>query len=409
MKNKSWTLQNQTLLVLDTAILVIGLWAPLAPNFLAKGIVSATFLYILIRSANRSVIKKYTIFKLTVLILLFPGIVWATTLSPYDAIRFLPILLLVFCFPFNFLKLKFEFLGATSFLIILFLVFGQIGILLGNDFALSFREKFYAIDQNLWSNSSEYHVANTIFYRFREFRAAGFLYNPNLYSLLISLYLFIFFQILYKNDFLQLNGYNFLKGFIFIFVGAMVVFSIYLSGSRTGLLVVLIYFAIILSMNLKIEGIFYAATLLFFFLFSCLFFVIYNKEAFWSKAFGPEGSIGIKLSVVREYLYQAETVNIISGGEFFILLDTEFSYWLAAGGVLGLVGVGLFYLFYFWNVVALRSIVLCLLLTSLTNSVFYGLQSGVVATLLFVIVTNYQYRSRQAVPAQFSRLIKPTP
>lgn len=98
--------------------------------------------------------------------------------------------------------------------------------------------------------------------------------------------------------------------------------------------------------------------------------------------------LAIGLWAPSEYLFQEEIINIISGGEFFILFDTEFSYWLGAGGLLGVIGVGLSYLFYFRNVMASRPIVRCLILTSLTNSVFHGLQSAVVATLLFVIVTH---------------------
>lgn len=338
-------------------------------------------------------LKNDIFLRVLIIILMFPGFFWASVLSPYDMLRFAPIGFLVICFPFSSLAINYKIIIFSTLVIISFLIYFQILCITGSENILFIRDKLYPIEINLWSSAPQYGVTSSLLYGFREFRAAGIFYNPNLHALMISLFFFIFMETFRFFHTFSSTNFPAFGGALVVTVSLAVLYSLYLTGSRTGILVFLIYFGLFALGRIYRLNSRHFQILVLIILCSFVLGMGFNFHNISMYLLSENGSLGIKFKILFDYLSMASIFNIFWGGEFFILFDAEYSYWIGASGVSGLIGLVLFYLFYFKKVVALRSVIVCLLLTSATNSVFYGLQTGVLVTFLFVILTSIQYQN----------------
>ena len=131
--------------------------------------------------------------KAAIISLLVPGLILAVIYSSQDVIRFMPIIFLVLLYPYRFIRIDANLIQRACILTIAYLFLTQILIAIGYDPVVQFRSQWYEIP----GSSHIYGYADNLTYGFREFRAGGLYYNPNVYA---SVLIFVYFIFLYSKS-----------------------------------------------------------------------------------------------------------------------------------------------------------------------------------------------------------------
>ena len=368
---------------LDTSIIISALAAPIMPSIYAKQLV-IVFLGIFVLRLMATSWQKKLPHKAIIFALLISGIAVTAYTSPENLRRFVPVLLLIFGFPFSGLTLSNRTLMNALIVIIGYLVVTQIFIALGNVQALMFRDAWYPIENNAWA----YGNTDTLFFEFREFRAAGIFYNPNLLGLYVTLYFFLYASIVSSMDASVRRRLLWSKNAIFKLTSVVVIFSTYLTGSRTSLIALLVFlFLNSLGSSLSLKSVLNNKRAILFGFFGLAFSIYYLWEKVSEGIFEDQGSANIKYRILWNYVQNADLTALIIGGDFSRQFDAEYGYWLGATGLLGVVGLGLMLRLYYLEVPVLRPFIVAILLMAIGNSVFYGLPSGTIATMAFVTLS----------------------
>ena len=186
----------------DTMFIMLVMLAVVMPVFLAKPILQASLIFLLVRIIICKDFYPYKKKKIIIFILFAPGILGAFLVSQEHLVRFVGIMLIVLGFPFLSFKIKQFPILITSILILIYLCVSQILILQDNQLMIDFRDFGY---KNEWSYAfDQYGSVENIFREFIDFfkndyiRAGGLYYNPNVLGVVILLYFFIF-NITWKN------------------------------------------------------------------------------------------------------------------------------------------------------------------------------------------------------------------
>lgn len=369
---------------IDTSIVFFALVAPVMPGIYAKQLVVAALGIVVLRLLLASNLKDWLLHKIIILLLLFPSLAVAVFNSPENLVRFAPALLLTFGFPFSGLRICIRPIIIALLFIIAYLVSTQFLIALGNAPAIAYRDAWYPIENNVWS----YGDTETLFVAFGQFRAAGIFYNPNVLGLVLTLYFYLYASLSSAGLSNSKNTFRDDKTRIFIIISLIVIFSVYFTGSRTALIALLsfLYFTILgskVSLNrfLTKKAILAGLT-------GAAFILYFLWERVWQGIADEQGSANIKFQILMDHLQSADLTTLLIGGVFSLQFDAEYGYWVGAVGFLGIIALGIMLRLYYKQIPTLPPIIIGLLLMAIGNSVFYGLLTGTIAAMVFLILSS---------------------
>ena len=366
------------------------------PLFIAKQLVLLSLSFLLVRIVTSVDIFFYAKNKIIIFTLLMPGIFGAFFASPEDLVRFLGILLIVLGFPYSSFKIKHFPIVLLSSIILLYLIVTQILALQGNQIILSLRDiaynyenaevhRGYGVTDNIFKNLFDFSYLKT--------RGGGLYSNPNTLAGIVIIYFFIF-DISWKY-FNQIRSYgkkNWDKYFYWC-IFSLVFFCLMQTKSKTYLIAFLAYLIfqhldVINLLRLRIKKKL-MITLFFGVGIFSLFFVKFIEAIFLEG-----GSVFIKNSILFNYLENASVFNLIFGGIFFNF-DAEFSLWIGAVGLIGVIAFFNFYRMVYQYSPQSKPLLISLLLTSFGNSLFYSKLLVSILIPLFVILLSSSKRPNE--------------
>ena len=374
------------------------------PDNLAKPLVVFLVAVFALHQRKQLLAREWATTKWCLLILLTPGLILTIYHTPVEFLRFMPITLLIVLFPYTRISLNLPRVYYTSLCIVIYLITSQILIAIGNEYFLILRDVWYPFKKDL--NPFDMGVMTNIFFDYGRYRAGGIFHNPNVMA--SNLFLcFLMFSV-------SRNGIekNRLSTPLFLILIAAVGASMYLTGSRTYMFVYILYIMAQTYSLCSISAFLHKNPVKFLIvgILAVLGFV-YVLLGFWERmvqGFTSEGSLGIKVAIVRDYidsrLADGDYVSLLFGG-VHSNFDAEWGQWFAALGFVGLFSI-LIYYFMIWRVIpASFALVLCFLLVGLGNTLIYGMASAfqvliVVITLAHAhahayVVTKYSHHARR--------------
>jgi|GEM_PF-6656387 len=365
-------------------ILPLVFFSALAPTNVAKILCIASIILVLLAGLRISSLNKYLGWKLAISLFFLPGIFNSLFLGPENLVRFTPILLLSWLYPYDPIPIDIKLLRVACFLLLCWLVVGQILLALGNPGMVTIRDGYYPIELNVWN----YGISETLSFNLREFRAGGVYYNPNVLAGCIFLtYLPLYILRNYSEKQMKWSAYSTPLFHISTLIAGS---GLFLAGTRTYLVVFIIMFLlprfsslIGLLKRLKIN----LSNLLLFLAISFLFSFV-APQIFSGFGASSDGSISIKNQILLSYINSSDAIQLLFGGIYNVHFDAEYGYWLGSAGALGLLAVLLFYLMIAVNSRTLRSIIFLLLLIGIGNSLLYGLLTSTLIVPVIILLVK---------------------
>jgi hypothetical protein len=376
---------------LDTMLILFAMVATIMPIHTAKPLLGIFLIFLFIKIIINKDIFLYVIQKTIIFTLFIPGIIKAILVAPENLIRFAGIILIILGFPFSSFKINKYYIILFSCIIFLYLITTQLLLLNGNQTILDLRKFLYDYES---TGNHDYGITDNILkniFNFSEGKRGGGLYtNPNTFAGLIVLFFFIF-------DISWKYHYEFIDNFkkkkwknIIIYYGviSLVFISLMQAKSKTFIISFLIYFVFknisildLLKSKLKKKFIFYL------FLSLAIFFLLFDNilDGFLTET----GSANIKFSLLFNFLKNVSLNNLFFGGIFDINFDAEYGYWIAASGLLGIIGFLIFYIMILQYSNQSKSLILTFLTISIGSTLFYNLlYISILISLLIILLSS---------------------
>ena len=381
---------------LDTLLILFLMFVTILPLFIAKQLVILSVSFLVVRIVISADIFFYLKNKIIIFTLLMPGILGAFFASPEDLVRFSGILFLVLGFPFSSFKIKHSYIIVLSSLILLYLIITQILIMQENQIILNFRDFAYyyenvEVHRNHWITDNIF--KNLFDFSYWKARGGGLYSNPNTLSGVVIIYFFIF-DISWKYFNQSINyGKKKWNKYFYQSIFLLVLFCLMQTKSKTYLIAFLAYLIfqhldVINLLRLRIKKK----------LIVPLFFGVGILSLFYGKVIDgiilEGGSANIKYSILFNYLENASVFNLIFGGIFFNF-DAEFSLWIGATGLIGVIAFFNFYRMVYQYSPQSKTLLISLLLISLGGSLFYSLLLVSILIPLFVILLSSSKRPNE--------------
>ena len=374
---------------LDTFLIMLVMFVTILPLITAKQLVFLSLSLLLMRIIISKDIFFFPKKKIIIFILFMPGIFGAFLFSPDNLVRFFGILLLVFGFPFSSFKIKHSFIMVLSSLILLYLIITQILIMQENQIILDFRDFAYyyeGVEAHRNHRTPDNILMNVFDFSYWKARGGGLYSNPNTLSGVVIMYFFIFdISWKYFNQSINYDKKKWNKYF-YQSIFLLVLFCLMQTKSKTYLVAFLAYLIFqhldvinLLRLRIKKKLIIH------------LLFGVGILSLFFGKIidglFLVGGSAFIKYSIFFNYLENASLFNLIFGGIFFNF-DAEFSLWIGAVGLIGVVAFFNFYRMVYQHSPQSKALLISLLLISFGGSLFYSLLLVSILIPLFVILLS---------------------
>jgi hypothetical protein len=319
---------------------------------------------------------------------MIPGLILVAQSDFSECLRFGPILITLSCFPFAKMNPSLRVLNVTAFLCLLYIVFLQIGIAFGNGLATSIRDNYYPFSRT--KNVFATGVISELDFEYGSYRAGGIFHNPNVMGAFVFLLTILFFQTIGSAQHIV----NKLQIGIVITLAFL---SLYLSGSRTYILAMFVFFSMTFIVTdikniVRFKSI-RARTIVILVVraIACLYLV----KLIWSRflqGFSESGSFTVKKNIIQEYLddllRRDDVGTILLGGETNVMFDGEYGYWLGAVGLVGLIAIFSFYIVNAIRYPGLRAQIVGLVLVGFGNSLFYALPTGTMTLIIFIAFRN---------------------
>lgn len=376
---------------LDTFIILILMFSPIAPVSVAKLLVIFSLMLFIIRIILLSKIS-ITQNKILIIILLLPGIAITAINSPADLIRFIIFFILIMGFPFSDFSINQKYVLRFSFFILLYLIVTQIFIAINNPIFFSFRENWYPNEFDyVWQNINMYGVttAGNILTSIGKVRAGGLFYNPNVLASVITLYFFIF--LISLDNFRWEKTTFYIKLLYFLFL-SLIFLSLAFTFSKTYMVSFVLFFLLkevtkinFVKLSIKFWHLFTIPAIL------LILFFLYDEII--SSFYKVDGSMNIKLSTIYIYIMNEDVFSLIFGGRHDVFFDMEYGYWIGASGIIGFIGLFIFFRILYLRVKIVRLYLLIFLLMSIGNSLFYGLLTGVIALNVIIISSSIYFKN----------------
>ena len=314
----------------------------------------------------------------------------AIFISPEDVIRFVPVLLFVFGFPFYDFNVRPLPIRLFAAFILVYLITTQTLLAFGNLTLIDFRNTWYPNEYgHLWN----YGIIDSVLLSLGKFRAGGLYFNPNVLASIVVLYYFMFSISSQYDDKNYINGkkkkINLRKVINIIFLG-LVSFSLLFTNSRTAMAALIGYISVKnFDMDLLKKGLIKKKSL-WIGLFTLIFlFVIYDSLIEGVTT----GSANIKFEKLMRYFNNTNFFKVLLGGTFNVQFDNEFGNWIGASGLLGILSWIVILRMLYLVVPLTGSLIVAILLTAIGNTLFYGLLSGSIVIILILITSSYYWQS----------------
>tara|TARA_Y100000389_G_scaffold143669_1_gene141970 strand:+ start:10965 stop:12107 length:1143 start_codon:yes stop_codon:yes gene_type:complete len=370
---------------IDNFLILFLMIAIVMPTSLAKLLIILAFFLISLRIIKINKIS-FGNTKIIILALITPGIMLTALNSTQELLRFVVILILLLGFPFTGFRFNKKLIMNFCSLILIYLIFTQIFIGLEVDWLISFRGTWYPheyasiFDWQAFINLSEDKSISEII---GKYRLGGLFYNPNVLGIVVLLYFFIF-------DACYLKKENKNK-FIYLFIFLIVLFSLFLTFSRTAITGLIIYY-FIKNVNYKKFLFFRIEKRSLLILILVILMVIYMFEPL-KEGLMSAGSGGQKFDILIKYLASADPISIFFGGVHdtqYRSFDADLGNWIGAVGLVGILGI----IFFLRKIVITNNLtkpfVITLIIMSIGNTVLYGLLSASIVFCYFIIISDIE-------------------
>jgi hypothetical protein len=373
--------------------LIISLFAisVFAPNVYAKQLVLFFFIFLFIKFIISKNIFYLLNTKILILILFSPGIILSLISFNEVFFRYLPVLFIVFYFPFTNFRLNFLFILLCMIFIFFYLVLTQIFLSFENELFLNFRNFWYPFEYaELFNVDKIDNPLKQIIENTRISRFGGLYYNPNTYAgILFILYLII--DKLFKYYFDNILIIKKKATITYFIINLFFIVSLLFAGSLTIMVSYILYKIITLK-----ERKLYKKKFLNFLKTVFLFFLILLTVPMLGYELvnlGSTASFGIKLSIFYRYLEEVNLLNLLFGGTFDIFFDQEYGYWLGASGLSGLFAFFLLFKTIIKTIPSSKSLILSFLLIGFGATIFYNFMMISLVIILLIINSAIHFKN----------------
>lgn len=181
---------------MNNFILALSLFAPLSPTIFAQPLVIISLIFIIVKRYKLYILNEYLGFKIISTACFSFGIINSFAMEPSVLIRFIPLLYLIWFYPyFDKEELNASFLKKFSLGIIFMMIASQFLLAFQEPIVTAFRESFYPIKADVWDERAYFFELSTnALTIFRGFRLGGFWYNPNMYASNLFLVYVVFYS-----------------------------------------------------------------------------------------------------------------------------------------------------------------------------------------------------------------------
>ena len=381
---------------LDTTLcmgIMLTLVSPYFDANINKILVFVSMVFLLIRILFSKELFSHINTKILILILFLPGIMGAIFLAPGNFIRFTGVIFLTLGFPFSKFKINYFPILVLSSLILLYLIITQMLIMQGNQLMLNFREFAYTDEWSYLHRGPMYGPVEDIFENAfsseANIRAGGLYSNPNVLSLLVLLYFFIFdISFKYANETYFNNKKKLIRYSFYLLILLLVTFCFLIAKSRTVVGAFSIYL-IIKNIDLaSLKRLKIKKNIILPFLLGTSF-ILFFLDRLFNAIFSQSDSGVAKLGVMLSYLDRVSVFNLLFGGTFNVSFDQEYGLWLGATGISGLIALYIIYkmIYKFSNDSA--PIIFAFLIISFGNTLFYNLLYTPIICIIFIILLSF--------------------
>ena len=381
---------------LDTMLCMFIMLSLVSPYFNAninKILVFVSMFFLLIRILLSKELFSYINTKILIITLFLPGILGAIFVAPEHFIRFTGVIFLTLGFPFSKFKINYFSILVLSFLILLYLVITQMLIMQGNQLFLDFREFAYTDEWSYLHRGPMYGSVENIFKNAfsleADIRAGGLYSNPNVLSLLVLLYFFIFdISFKYANESFFNNKKKLIRYSFYLLILLLVVFCFMLAKSRTVIGAFSIYM-IIKNIDLaSLKRLKIKKNIILPFLLGTSFLLFFLDRIF--SAILSKGDSGMaKLGILLSYLDRVSVFNLLFGGTFNVSFDLEYGFWIGASGISGLIAFYIIYKMIYKFANDSAPIIFTFLIISFGNMLFYNLLNTPIICIILIFLLSF--------------------
>ena len=384
----------------DTLLVLCCMLGPIAPTIYAKKIVVFFFIFIVSKILISRDILNFINSKILILILFIPGMSLAIFYSGEAFFRFMPLLLIVFGYPFSNYKINFSIPILTSIFVLFFLIYTQFFLAYGEPSFLSFRDNWYPFEYAAKFDAGHINsITQLIIENKRDLRFGGLYHNPNDLAGIVFFYYLIFDVI--ARDYFKNNPnkkHIFLKTIFFLIIFFVIV-SLILSNSRTILFVFVTYvffqnIEINLNLKKKIKIKIKKFSLILILISIVLFLLIF--ESIITGVFNERGSFNFKFNIMLRYLNDATNLDLLVGGTNNRHFDQEWGYWLGNSGILGIIAFIIFFRMMIKIIPNSRLLVFILILAGIGTTIFYNFMMVSILTVLIIIKCSLYFKNIKA-------------
>lgn len=303
--------------------------------------------------------------------------------EPKELIRLFILISLFMSFP---MKIRTDMVNAKLLFGVMILIFiFQIGAALNIQILSEVIETYYPIENNVWESSEI--LDNSSIYNLAEMRFAGIYHNPNIMGQMMFI-LFVLYLISNVNDKKNLKS--------LVIISIVVLFSVYLSGSRTAfypLVGVLLFFLVNKpsKKSTKIVGIALLISI----------FTLFSSRIFSFGGTSQPSSMMIKWSILSNYLSSISIDDNFSWFHFIfgnvyqgqIMFDADYGYLIYSIGFLG-VGLIIYFFITVFNKIRKQDRYVYLLFAYVIGAtIIYNFRFSMLFFIILSIAINLNYTS----------------
>ena len=356
------------------------------PNNIAKPFTVLIISLILISQYRNILNAKYFQVKVILLVILLPGLVMTIYKDFEEVIRFMPILLMILMFPYSYIKINLRKILITSIVVLIYIIATQYLIGINNSSIINLRNTYYPMETNIWNYG---YLGEDSYVFDRQLRFGGIFYNPNVCASNVFMYFACSIYALNSID----NPLS--KKIIFLLVVFFTFYSLFLTGSRTFIVGICVFMAIkymnIYEILLK-KKVGYQQLAYLILLFSLLVYVIIiGFESVVEGLLSEGGSANEKNEILIKYLQYMlsnDISTLIFGGAHKIQFDADLGSIIGAFGILGFIGIGIFYIKCIQEISDSVPFVLTVIIASIGNTIIYNLAASLQVFIVLVVVSQ---------------------
>ncbi len=367
MKQTESLFKKSSMPIISFMLFVVYLF----PKSLAYYMTPLLFTIILI-FYYKNILRNFYV-KFMFLVVLIISLLYTFSISgAQEIIRYVPIMLMIFMFPYKGISLKY--VTPSTVVIVSILIFTQVAIALDISVVTELRNYLYPIENDFWSVSvSEFNIEFS-----RDKRYGGIYYNPNVLGQLLTLaYLLILLSDL------KLSTKSLLS--VFVLIGLL------LTGSRTAIMVYFISTVLFYYYNTNSKSKLVVKILVIVFGLFSLFISGVMIESIIQGIVDPRGSLYIKMSILIDYLNPkldnlSGIVDILFGsGVTNIIFDSDIGDIIGHFGLLSFISIMAFIVYMYKKTTKQLRYVFTVFLFAFGNTLIYNLQSSLILLIILMM------------------------